>query len=205
MTSKHFARFRMMGALIAVCSLPLSATAQAPACPCMVSTVCCTCANGSQSKVDISTGVAPWRVTRPSATTSELAIGAGSNGLSIWTTSLPGAQWVVAPGTYAGGPPIPVGNYTYTLQYLVPQCVIGQQPVITVQFAADDSPLSRISGTNFAAFHFVATSQTPPTHTLPASFSTPGAHTLTVVVNNSSGPTGLLLKGTMTTSCPLQP
>ncbi len=189
-------KFFAIASLLTLMAPASPSFAQAQPCPCMTNAICCQCADGSSRSVDISTGIAPWRVTRPHSNTSELAIGAGGNGASIWHANLPGAQWIVPPGTYAFAAP---GNYTYTLQYWVPDCVIVQ-PVITVQFASDDG--ATISGTTLSSSGFNATNI--PAHILPASFSTPGAHVLTIVVNNGSSPTGLLVKATMTTTCPRQ-
>jgi hypothetical protein len=173
-------------------SVPASAQA-VPSCPCVVNAICCQCADGSLKTVDLSTGIAPWRVTGPGGGPSQLVVG-GSN--SAWTASAPSAQWVVPPGA-----PQVAGNYVYTLQYNIPSCVIPASVVMTVQFAADDS--ATIAGTGFTASGF-GTTGTLPTVVLPATFTTPGLHTLTVNLNNVVGATGLLVKATLTTRCPLQ-
>jgi hypothetical protein len=173
-------------------SVPASAQVPAQPCPCAVNSICCQCADGSTKQVDLSTGIAPWRVTGPSSGPSQLVIGGGN---SAWTASLPPAAWVVPPGA-----PQTVGNYQYTLQYNVPQCVIPANTVMTVQFASDDG--ATIAGTSFTSSGFAASSI--PTFTLPATFTTPGPHTLIVNVNNVTGPTGLLVRATITTRCPLQ-
>lgn len=192
MTGKYFARIQIMAVVVAGGTVPVPALAQTQPCPCMINSICCQCADGSTKQVDLSTGQAPWRVTLPGGTSSSLVVG---NQISNWTAALPPAQWVTPPGA-----PQTLGNYTYTLQYNIPNCVIPANVAITVQFAADDS--ATIPGTTFTASGFNA--GTIPTFTLPPTFTTPGPHTLTVIVNNSFTYTGLLLKATLTTRCPLQ-
>ncbi len=144
--------------------------------------------------MNLSTGFAPWRVTGPSGGASQLVVGANPS-LFGWTAALSPAQWVSPPGA-----PRALGNYTYTLQYFIPECVIPANMFITLQFAADDT--ATLTGTGFTASTWTAGSI--PTVTLPAGFNTPGLHTLTIVVNNVGGPTGLLVRATLNTRCPLQ-
>jgi hypothetical protein len=193
-----FDRRYRIGAIIAVTGLPLAASAQVQPCACTISAACCQCADGTSKHVDLSTGVAPWRVSWASSGPPQQAVPAG---LTAWTAALPGAAWVGP-----AGPPINHTPYTYTLNYAVPNCVIPGTTVITVQAAADDSASLVVPpGPGFsAAPHHTNPSAMPAPFTLPPSFTTPGPHTLTFMVHNSVGPTGLLLKATLTTKCPLQ-
>ena len=178
-------------ALLIAGSYSVPASAQVKPCPCVINSICCQCADGSTKQVNLNTGFAPWRVTGPSGGASQLVIGASN---SAWTASLPPAQWVGPPGA-----PETPGNYTYTLEYFIPQCVIPANVFITLQFSADDS--ATLAGTGFTASGF---NTNGPTFILPAAFNTPGLHTLTIVVNNVVGPTGLLVRATLNTRCPLQ-
>jgi hypothetical protein len=175
------------------------ASAQVQACPCVINSICCQCADGSIKTVDLSTGIAPWRVTVPGSTTSQLVVGGGN---SAWTASAPSAQWVVPPGAPQTG-----GTYVYTLQYNVPNCVIPASVVMTIQAASDDSGGAiSVGGPPFATASFFGIGTIPTIIVPPAGTTPPGLHTLTVRVNNQGGtPTGLLAKVTITTRCPFQP
>ena len=176
-------------------SAPAQVSSQPSGCQCPVSGLCCQCADGRRLQVDISTGTAPWRVRRGNAP-SQLAITLAH---PAWTASLPPAQWIRPPGS-----PTDSGDYVYELQYTVPNCVIPARFAITGQLASDETASVSVDGG--PAFATQAGFQQPnvASFTVPPAGLTPGTHTLTVVVRNTGDVTGLLLRASIITLCPLQ-
>jgi len=173
-------------------SIPAPALAQRP--PRAVTLPCCRCLDGKSTSVDVSTGTAAWNVAFGSATPQPVVPASNVS----WTPVPPG-KWVGPSGNAA------VGDYTYTMPFQVPKCVIPMQVTISGKFAADNSGKLYIDG------NFVKASQGTPNYGfLPGSVTpftwtgvlTPGAHAINMVVTNSSGPTGVVVAATITVTCP---
>jgi len=153
---------------------------------------CCTCVDGTTKTASIATGVNTWSVTGPGA--SGNAVGASS---SAWAP-LAGAAWVGPSGN--GGQ----GSYTYTVRFQVPRCVIGGRVMLKGKAGGDNRVTVLLDGNQIGAtpgstqygFHAAnfATFNAPVTSA--------GTHTLTVRVDNESGPTGMIAQAVLEMQCP---
>jgi hypothetical protein len=176
-------------------SAPAQVSSGTTGCLCPVRGLCCRCADGRQLQVDISTGVAPWRVRRGNAPSQPAIV----HPIAAWTASLPPAQWITPPNAPEDG-----GDYVYELQYFVPECLIHSRFAVTGEWAVDNSGAISVDGGPPFATNAGFQTGNVASFTVPPAGLTLGLHTLTVVVNNISGPTGLLLRARITTFCPLQ-
>lgn len=155
---------------------------------------CCRCLDGTRQTVNINTGTARWQVTSPGSTGIQPVALAGN---PAWTP-VPPARWVGPPGN-----PTTVGDYTYFIRIYVPRCTIPPRVVMSGRFAADNSARVFLDANQIAAsqgtpnYGFLPGSITP----FSASLS-PGLHTVRVIVRNISGPTGMILQGSLTITCP---
>jgi hypothetical protein len=168
------------------------AQAQLPP-PDAVRVPCCRCVGGSQQRININTRLAHWKVSMPGSSTFQPVVPAGN---PAWTP-LPPAGWVGPPGN-----PTAVGDYTYRLVIYVPRCVVPFQAQVTGRFAADNGAQVSLNG------HPIAASQGTPNYGfLPGSvtpfsfFLGSGTYTLTFVVHNSGGPTGLIVNAGIVVTC----
>jgi hypothetical protein len=156
---------------------------------------CCRCLDGSKETIRIDTGAVPWQVSSPGSSAQQTAVGASN---AAWTNLSP-AKWVGPPGA-----PTAQGDYRYQVQIHLPRCIIPGQVTIKGRFAGDNSVKAFFDNAQIAAsggtanYGFLPGSVTPFTATTNA----PGLHTLTFVVTNSSGPTGLAVEASITRVCP---
>lgn len=156
---------------------------------------CCRCLDGSTFSVTIDTRRAAWRVTQPNGSGPQPVVPATH---PAWA-AVPPAGWVGPPGA-----PATVGDYEYELPFYVPPCVIDAPVQLSGRFGADNRARVFIDG------NLVTQSQGPPNYGFqPGSITpftttvtTPGLHRLRVIVSNIGGPTGLILQGTLTRTCP---
>lgn len=198
-----FRRIVSLAPMLAFGTLSFSAPAQVPnptGCLCPVSGLCCRCADGSELAVDISTGVAPWTVRRGNLPVQPVVPAVANPN---WTASLLPAKWVTPPGA-----PTIAGDYVYELRYVIPRCVIPADHSIAIVGAVDN--IATVSVDGMAPFGTFAGYTSTSSLSVPAAGLTPGAHTLTVVVNNSGNThpgnlTGLLIRARILTRCPRQP
>ncbi|HVQ07845.1 MAG TPA: hypothetical protein VMS43_05380 [Allosphingosinicella sp.] len=155
---------------------------------------CCRCLDGHQQVVNINTRTAPWQVGSPGSTGVQPVVAAGN----VSWYPVPPAGWVGPPGN-----PTAVGDYTYFIRIYVPRCTIPGRVILSGRFGADNSARVFLDSGQIAAsqgtpnYGFLQGSITP--------FSTPvgpGVHTLRVVVRNIGGPTGMILQGQLTFTCP---
>ena len=159
---------------------------------------CCRCVDGSTLSVSVNTGTAPWTVTTPAPVSTGLA-GPATN--PAWATLSP-ATWVGFPDGDS-----PAGTYIYELRFKITGCVIPSQFTLTGHFAADND------GRLFVLPYAAALRVTPlgigfqqgSVTSLSWGMTSPGLYTLRVAVHNDDGPTGLLLRGAITVSCPDDP
>lgn len=184
---------------IAAATLPAPGLAQvAPGGNRVINVPCCTCVDGSVKAISINTGTAGWTISGP-----------GISG-SPAPTILSHAAWApVAPAAWVGpvggsGTSAASGNYTYAIRFNVPSCMIGSRIVLKGRFGADNTATILLDGNPIAS--------TPATGTQGflasniRSFSVPvatnGLHTLTVRVNNISGPTAVAVQASVEAQCP---
>ena len=155
---------------------------------------CCRCLDGKTTTVNASTGTAPWNVAFGSSAAQPVIPASNVS----WTPVPPG-QWVGPAGNAV------LGDYTYTMPFQVPKCVIPMQVTISGKFAADNTGKLYIGGNLVKAsqgtpnYGFLPGSVTPFTWT---GVLTPGPHAITMVVTNTSGPTGVVVAATITVTCP---
>jgi len=188
---------RIAAALMLAASLYAPpALAQSPAAqlPDTVRVPCCRCLDGSQQRVNLDTRTAPWRVSGPAVVGLPLAVAA----TNVSWAPVPPAGWVGPPGN-----PTAVGDYTYAIRVFVPRCVIPARVMLSGRFGADNSARVFLDGNQ------IATSQGTPNYGfLPGSITPfsaqvgPGLHTIRVIVRNIGGPTGMILQGQLTFTCP---
>jgi hypothetical protein len=159
---------------------------------------CCRCVDGSTQTININTGTAPWSyapvggLLAPAPIVSPLIGG--------WTTTLAPAQWI-GPGSNA-----PAGDYTYSLAINVPRCIIPARITISAKMAADNSEQVRVDGgppiAQYTGIYGFVTANIVNFNVPPL---TPGTHALQVIVHNEGGPSGMVLKGTISITCPKDP
>ncbi len=154
---------------------------------------CCRCLDGSSQTITLNTRTAPWRVSGPGLPIQPVV--AANN--AAWAP-VPPAGWVAPAGN-----PTAVGDYTYFIRFIVPNCTIPARVTISGRFGADNS--ARV----FLDQNQIAASQGTPNYGfLPGSITPfsavagPGLHTIRVIVHNSGGPTGMILQGQITFTCP---
>jgi hypothetical protein len=156
---------------------------------------CCKCVDGSQQRVNASTGTAPWKVAPPGSSAYQQVVPAGHVG---WTSLAP-ASWVGPSGA-----PQAAGDYTYQLQVYVPRCTLPPHVVISGRFAADNGARLVVDGAQVTAsigtanYGFLPGSVTSFTKDI----SSPGVHNIQFVVHNSDGPTGLVVQAAISSVCP---
>lgn len=186
----------LMGAVLTTSMFAVSvpAPAQGPRPPRAVVLPCCRCLDGKTTTVNVSTGAVPYNVSFGSSAAQPVV--PASN--VAWTPVPPG-QWVGPSGNAA------IGDYTYSMPFQVPKCLIPMQVTISGKFAADNSGKLYIDG------NFVKASQGTPNYGfLPGSVTpfswtgvlAPGPHAIKMVVTNSSGPTGVVVAATIRVTCP---
>lgn len=206
MKRREFVRGGLATTLLAAGASARPAFAQHPAEPgflCVVRLPCCSCTSNESPRIAIHTGTVPWRVTTPSSP-YPLPANPVSPLPGPWTAALPPATWVGPPGANTTSPA--PGNYTYEMQFYVPNCVIPSTITISGQMAADNSARVYIDANPTVLLFLphpaygagaVGTFTTPP-------ITGTGVHTLKVVVNNIGAQTGLLLRGYVNIACPSQ-
>jgi hypothetical protein len=156
---------------------------------------CCTCVDGSIKTLNLSTGAVPWAMTGPGASGNAVGLSHPS-----WN-AVSGASWV---GPTGGASTAQAGTYTYTVRFHVPRCVIGARAIVKGQAGGDNRITVQVDGTavgstpgstqyGFQTANFVNFSSQP---------LGPGMHTLSVQVNNQSGPSGMALRGAVEVQCP---
>ena len=194
MSSRNAAGFAAAALLIAGChhSCPPGPSAEG------IDVPCCR-AGGEGRPVKIDTGTAPWKVTPPSGSAAQPVV-ALSN--VAWTAVAP-AAWVGSPDPNA----VAFGEHVYELGFKIAKCDNPTSATITGSFAADNkatvyldgnaTPVATSQGT--PDYGFLPGSVTPFTVSVPGTSG--GAHTLKVVVNNSGGPSGLVLRGAISNGC----
>ncbi len=167
---------------------------------------CCQCTGRELSDVQINTGVAPWKLT--SGPTSLLP-GPQPNIPAAWA-SASGATWV-GPSATAGSAGAAPGVYVYQLRVVVPTCMIRSTITIKGKYWADNHASMAITGATGAVistttagvpnpgYGFVQANFGSFSAALPQGYS--GTVTLTITVNNTSGPTGLLVSGLVAQRC----
>jgi hypothetical protein len=168
---------------------------------CVTRLPCCSCTRNDSPRIAIHTGSVPWRVTTPSSPYPVAAtpVSPLPSTLPGWASEPP-AIWVGPPGA---GINSPAGNYTYELEFYVPNCVIPSTITLSGEMAADNSARVYLDS-NPAVIH----ARPQPAYYVPGTlFSTApitgaGVHKLRVVVNNLGGYTGLLFRGFITVACP---
>lgn len=174
-------------------SLPAPAQPEYPTTGPVVRVPCCRCVGGRPLRITINTRTAPWQVASPGS-----GIGPVVPAGNVSWAPVPPAGWVGPQGA-----PTTVGDYTYFIRIQVPRCTIPARVTLSGRFGADNS--ARV----FLDANQIAASQGTPNYGfLPGSitpFSTPlapGVHTLRVIVRNIGGPTGMILQGQITVTCP---
>lgn len=151
---------------------------------------CCTCVDGSTRTINISTGAVAWAISGPGASGNAVALSHPSWG------SL-GAPWV---GPVGGAASAQAGTYTYQINVRVPRCLIGSEITVKGQFLADNSATISLGGsTSGGIYGFKSGNQGNFSATLSAS------QTISVVVRNEGGPSGMALKGEIVVKCPKGP
>ncbi len=180
--------------LAGIQSAPLSAQ-PSPAIPAgAIRVPCCRCLDGTRQTINLNTRTAPWRVSRPGSSTNQPVVPAGN----VSWAPVPPAGWVGPRGN-----PTTVGEYTYVLQLYVPHCTIRARVVMSGRFGADNSARLFLNSSQIAAsqgtpnYGFLPASITPFTGVL-----IPGLNTISVIVRNSGGPTGMILQGQVAITCP---
>lgn len=164
---------------------------------CVIKLPCCRCIDGQTLTIPIHTGVAQWRVTPPTTQLAQTVMPASNSG---WTASLPPASWVTSSVDSEEE-----GNYSYELQFYVSRCVIPSEIKVSGEFAADNSAKMYLDGTLIGTTAGFTSSQVAPFAGVvpPAAF---GVHTLRADLFNGApgvkaGPSGLLVRGTITIRC----
>ncbi|MBV9884746.1 MAG: hypothetical protein JO276_17185 [Sphingomonadaceae bacterium] len=156
---------------------------------------CCRCLDGSRQPIEINTRTAAWKVAGPGSSNFQPV---AADGNQAWWP-VPPAGWVSPPGH-----PQSTGDYTYQLQFYIPPCIIPSQVVISGRFAADNR--ARV----FLDQQLVASSQGTPDYgflqgsvtPFNVTVTTPGLHSLRVVVTNTGGVTGMVMQATIVAICP---
>jgi hypothetical protein len=206
-----FSRIKLtaLTALLAAGGSPFVTAAQAKPRPVKIFTVpCCRCVDGSSQTLSINTGAAPWTMTpaTPSGGWSGDPLGRAASAAVVaapvtshpaWTTAAAPAQWV---GVQAGVP----GTYVFELPFYVPNCVIRPDLTVSGVFSADNAGVITIDTPTPA---FTAPGPMAYQHITAFTFSvtTPGTHVIRVTVGNNEGPTGTVVRGTITVRCPRDP
>jgi hypothetical protein len=155
---------------------------------------CCRCVDGISRSITLSTRRAPWTVDGPGAG-GPVPVAPANH---VAWAPVPPAGWV-GPANARHAPP---GVYVYELRILVPNCTIAATVSVSGRVAADNNFRLALGGnppvtcTNNLCFQ-AGNVQPFGSWTLG-----PGLHTLRVTVNNSEGPTGMILSGTITAACP---
>jgi hypothetical protein len=163
---------------------------------------CCTCL-GKTNTLDLSTiSSNKWTVNG-----SSVAFPTQINGL--WNLPTGPAKWVSTSATGSTNG-IPGGDYLYKLNFVVPDCTIGQQVVLTGNYGADDAvkvyldntgsaPISQCGGSGWC---FNTQNTPPPLNQVVL----PGIHTLILkVTNGSNGPSGMFVNAKLTGTCASDP
>ncbi|MET1110560.1 MAG: hypothetical protein ABWX67_03440 [Allosphingosinicella sp.] len=186
----------LAGALLttSMCAISIPAQAQAPRPAAGVRLPCCRCLDGTSTSADVSTGTAAWSVAFGSGAAQPVVPASNVS----WTPVPPG-KWVGPAGNSA------IGDYSYTMPFQVPKCVIPMQVTISGKFAADNVGKLYIDGNFVKASQGTANYGFLPGSVTPFSWTgvlTPGAHAIKMVVTNTSGPTGVVVAATITVTCP---
>ncbi|MDB4951509.1 MAG: hypothetical protein JWM27_4158 [Gemmatimonadetes bacterium] len=141
----------------------------------------------------LNTGAAQWTVVQtPSGPVAPTPVTLVPAPPSVWGTGLSPARWVFSGSTAPG-------TYVYELRFCL--CKAFEAPAITFRMLADDRATVFLNGTQVL--------QQPAANSVNPNFSTiagasvagpfvPGINVLRVVVtNDSNGPTGFVLAGTL--------
>lgn len=164
--------------------------------PTAVRVPCCRCLDGTTRTIAINSGTSPWQVSNPGAPNVFAPAVSATN---VAWTQLPPARWIGPVGGNSA-----TGDYVYQLQIYVPRCVIPATVRIIGHFAADNRARLLHNGNQIAAslgtpdYGFLPGSVTPFT----VNNLTAGLHTLQLVVTNSGGPTGAVIRANVTSTCP---
>jgi hypothetical protein len=162
---------------------------------------CCRCIDGSSQVVNISTGTVAWRVSAPNGADAQAV--AVPNRPASWTTALAPAQWAAHPAGSA------LGNHVFLLRFYVPRCVIPPRVQLAGRSAADNRQIVFLDNVPLASFQNASGLGFTTANIV--SFAAPlppigsGTHVIRVLVNNISGPSGLLFSATLTVICPTNP
>lgn len=159
---------------------------------------CCKCL-GESSTLNLSTGKTNWTASQPGNPTQ----GPTANAANVaWTTSvITTAQWISPVGN-----PTATGDYTYQTRFNSGNCTIPSMIVVSGKFLADNRATLLVDGVTVATsvgtpnYGFLPGSLTTFTYTIPANLAA-GAHNITLVANNQSGPTGVIADVQVTRKC----
>jgi hypothetical protein len=188
--------FVSLSVLLFSLSASFAAAAQGPAVPPPVKQItvpCCKCVDGSTQTVSINTGATPWTMKGPTGP----AVPAQVTSHVAWTTAAAPAKWV---GTQAGQP----GTYIFELPFYLPNCVIKASVTVAGVFSADNGAVLVVD-TPSPAFNAPPPTAFTSTFAFTKAITTPGLHTIRVSVKNNEGPTGTVVRGTITVRCPKDP
>lgn len=154
---------------------------------------CCKCLDGANS-LDLSTVSGnDWTVNgNPVAYPTSIH--------SAWNLNTGTAKWVSTILSGSTGN-IAEGDYEYRLKFVIPNCTINQEVMLSGNLGGDDdvkifldnNQLSQCSG----GWCF-NTNNPPPAFSTAV---TPGTHYLIVKVHNSSGPSGMFVNAKLTGKC----
>ncbi|MEA2338175.1 MAG: hypothetical protein QOE82_2182 [Thermoanaerobaculia bacterium] len=121
---------------------------------------------------------------------------------TAWVAAPAGAQWISSSANATTA-----GQYVYTFNFNLGSDWPNRDCRLDLNWAADNDLILKLdnpqiaassaihSFTSFNALHHVVAAVIPPT----------GAHTITAIVNNAEGPTGLLISGKVICSCKKAP
>ena len=121
-----------------------------------------------------------------------------------WNVNPGPAQWVSTVATGASG--VATGDYFYRLDFIVPECAIGQDVTLKGNVGGDDDfdvYLDNTSGaplTSCAGWCFNTPKNTLHTFTNTGAIL-PGPHALIVKIHTGGGPSGMFVNATLTGAC----
>jgi hypothetical protein len=163
---------------------------------------CCKCLGGTNTLDLSSVSSNNWRVNN-----SPVAFPSAIN--SYWNLNPAPAQWV-SPLANGSTNAVPPGTYDYKLDFVVPNCSIGQKVTLSGRYGGDDNIYVYLD--NIASANLISqctggwcfNTQNPPPQFPNYPVVTPGIHTLIVRVVNGGGPSGMFINARLTGTCSSQ-
>jgi hypothetical protein len=159
---------------------------------------CCKCLGGTNT-LDLSTVSSnAWTVNNGAPVAFLTSIH------PAWNVNPGPAAWVSTVATGASG--VATGDYFYRLNFIVPECTIGQDVTLKGNVGGDDDfdvYLDNTSGapmTSCAGWCFNTPKNTLHTFTNTGAIL-PGPHALIVKIHNDGGPSGMFVNATLTGAC----